>query len=690
MGTHIPGKPKILLVDDRQENLDALLHLLEDFEADLLTATSGNRALELILKHEFALILLDVQMPEMDGYETAHMIHSRMDTPIIFITAFGRETRNIQQGYQSGAVDYLVKPIDGNILKSKVSVFLTLCRQKKQLEASNQALHQEIAHRSNVELELTKARESLEARVKDRTAAVETANLELQRSEARMRLVIDNIPAMVAFVDSDRRYQYVNHQYQELVGEDKNLEGESIETGITADLTAKTKPHIDRVLKGLPIQFELEIPDRGQKSRFFSASCIPHMVEDIPHGFFSLIQDITDQKEKDMEKRQLETQQRQIRKLKTIATLTGGVAHEFNNLLVPIIGFSKMVRKTLAPDSTESDYLDRVIKAAYRASHIIAQVRLFSQKVDVVLEKIEMASILPQVFDEVRTNLPKTVALKLEMINQLTPVFGNLKQIRQLVLNLSENAVDAMPEGGKLRVRLFNREGHPLLQLKNDTQETPCVCMVFEDTGHGMNNETREQIFDPFFTTRKDTAHIGLGLSVVMGIVEQMDGVIDVKSIPERGTEFHVILPAYLTQTDTVSNLGKIAAEDGGASVLLVDDEVSILELNRLNLEEAGYHVTTEASGTRALQLFSSNPRQFDIVIADQKIQDISALELAQKIRTIQPDIPIIICTGRVDSENERTCRKMGIDAVLHKPFDFEVLDERIQKVIEDRHLKTN
>ncbi|MFH2133461.1 MAG: response regulator, partial [bacterium] len=287
------------------------------------------------------------------------------------------------------------------------------------------------------------------------------------------------------------------------------------------------------------------------------------------------------------------------------------------------------------------------------------------------------------------TKLPKKVALKLEMDNQVSPVMGNLKQINQMVQKLCENAIDAMPEGGELRFRLFNREEHPLLRLKSNTEVTPCVCMVFGDTGHGINTETREQIFDPFFTTRKQTAHIGLGLPVVLGIVEQLDGAVDVKSSPGKGTEFHIILPAYLSQAEPTGVSEAAVSDAGKKSVLFIDDEASLLELSRLSLEAAGYRITTRTSGTEALQLFSSNPRQFDIVIADQKMTDISALELAQKIRAIQPDIPIIICTGRIDIENERTCRKMGIDAVMHKPFDFEALDAKIQTVIEDRHLKT-
>ena len=175
-----PHKPKILLVDDRQSNLDALISLLQDFNTELLTATSGNEALELSLKHQLALVLMDVQMPGMDGFETAQVMHSRKDTPIIFITAFSRERQNILEGYDSGAVDYLVKPFDSEILKRKVKVFLLLDHQKMLLEQSNRQLETEIDRRQKAEQELKKASEHLEDLVKERTDQLTAARQEIE------------------------------------------------------------------------------------------------------------------------------------------------------------------------------------------------------------------------------------------------------------------------------------------------------------------------------------------------------------------------------------------------------------------------------------------------------------------------------------------------------------------------------
>ena len=162
-------KPKILLVDDLPANLDILVELLRDFQADLVTASSGKMALELTREHEFALILLDVQMPDLDGFETAKIILSRIDTPIIFLTAYGSEKQNIIEGYTIGAVDYLVKPFDASILKKKVSVFLLLYQQKSLLKQSNHRLNKEITERREIEQKLISAKSNLEHRVKERT-----------------------------------------------------------------------------------------------------------------------------------------------------------------------------------------------------------------------------------------------------------------------------------------------------------------------------------------------------------------------------------------------------------------------------------------------------------------------------------------------------------------------------------------
>jgi two-component system, sensor histidine kinase and response regulator len=367
------AKPKILLVDDKPENIEALIRILEDFDIEMITAANGNRALEQTLRHEFALILLDVQMPGMDGYETATLIRSRSDAPIIFVTAFGKE----KQGYESGAVDYMVKPLDPHILRSKVSVFLTLFNQKQQL------------------------------------------------------------------VDSNQR---------------------------------------------------------------------------------------------------LEAQDRQIKKLKTLATLTGGVAHEFNNLLVPIIGFTKMVRDGQSSESTEAGYLDRVIKASYRAKEIVSQVRLFSQKREIRLDPVRLQPVLEETFDELHKNLPESIRLITEVDIDVPAVMGSVASMKQLLQNLYKNALDAMPEGGELRVRLCSCEESPLPRLEEAEADISCIRLVVEDTGHGMAPEIQDQMFDPFFSTHKHGTHTGLGLSVVLGIVEQLDGEIDVSSDPDSGTRVSICL----------------------------------------------------------------------------------------------------------------------------------------------------
>ena len=570
-------KSKILIVDDRQKNLDVLTILLEDFNADLFEANSGNKALELTLKHDFALILMDVQMPGMDGYETARILISRIKTPIIFITAHRREKRNIVEGYESGAVDFLVKPIDSEVLKNKVNVFLLLHQQKCLLKHTNKELKNEIQRRHLVEQDLIQARNKLEERVNERTLDLKKAYEKLQESENNIHLVINNIPVMIAFVDKDRRFVYANKQCEQFVNSAENMVGQHIETEIGARYIEELRPHIDSVLAGDKVEFEFEVPNLERQNRHLSIVAIPRTINGTNQGFFVLMQDITGQKAEAQKKQILEAQFRQLRQLKSMATLSGGVAHEFNNLLVPIIGFSKMVKNNLPPDSQDAGYLSRVLNTAYRAKDIVAQVKLFSRKQEIAYDTIQLDNVVRQVTNEIQETLPKTIELKIELEHDMPSIVGNAKQLEQVLQNLYKNSVEAMPNGGILRVTLYTCESGKLTNINFIEKDLNLVCLTLEDTGHGMDGETRRQIFNPFFTTKEKGTHSGLGLSVVLGIVEQHDGTIETDTKQDKGFSLSIYFPAAGSHISEKSEPELKSVLVNKKERISLDDEESII-----------------------------------------------------------------------------------------------------------------
>jgi len=674
--------PKMLLVDDKPENLKVLIRILEDFDVDLVTAANGNEALAQTLQQEFALILMDVQMPGMDGFETAELMRSRIDTPIIFITAYSPEQHNLARGYEAGAVDYLVKPINPYILKSKVQVFLALFEQKQALAAKNAELFLEIEQRRIAEEKLRLARESLADKVRQRTRELQAAYETLREGEERIRLVINSIPAMVAFLDRERRYLFANRQYEQYTGASHGLEGQSLENVLGEKAYRKLKPHLEAVFAGKTVCFEVEIPRQDDVPGILVATYIPYIVSGTVAGFFALIQDITDQRAAEEKQRLMEAQFRQLKKLKALATLTGGVAHEFNNLLVPIIGFSKMVRNGQTEGSSEADYLDRVIRAAYRARDIVSQVRLFSHKGEKKHDTMNLGPIIEEALSAVQQILPGNIHLKKEIRNDLHPVMGNISSLRQLVQNICENAVEAMPDGGELSVRLLCGQEAGFAGGDKKNHDCYCVRLEFEDNGHGMTPEIQDQIFDPFFTTKEQASHTGLGLSVALGIVEQMDGRIEVESAPDKGTRFSVILPAFNSHEQKAGLEDTAGGRLSGTSILIIDEEDVMLDVNRQYLQAAGYQITTDTDGIHAMAVFNQNPYGFDAIVVDQSMRLISGIEFAGKIRVTRPDIPIILCTGLIDEEMRNACRKHGIAQVIQKPFGVEEISRAVQKAL--------
>ena len=349
---------------------------------------------------------------------------------------------------------------------------------------------------------------------------------------------------MIAFIDNNYCYVYSNLQYQEFLGQTESLKGKHMETVLGRKVFNKIKNRIDVALGGELVNYETDYSDKGSDIKYVNVTHVPHMKGKISLGFFSLILDITDQKEEEVKQKIQENQSRQLRHLKSLMTLSGGVAHEFNNLLVPIVGFTKMVQKNLDPECADAGYLGRVLKTAYRAKDIVAQVQLFSKRKELGSENVQPEVILDQLLKKNIKSLPAAIELKIEFGCDILPIIANPHQLEHIIINLYENAIEAMLDGGILKIKLVNTENDHLTHMNLYKKDQACICLSFEDTGHGMNSETCAQIFNPFFTTRGKANHTGLGLSVVLNIVEQFGGYIDVSSKLGEGANFKIYLPA--------------------------------------------------------------------------------------------------------------------------------------------------
>ncbi len=257
-------------------------------------------------------------------------------------------------------------------------------------------------------------------------------------------------------------------------------------------------------------------------------------------------------------------------------------------------------------------------------------------------------------------------------------------QIHQIVMNLITNSYHAMEEtGGNLNVTLKEVELEAGELIDSTMDPGSYVCLTLADTGPGMEQSVIDRIFDPYFTTKKEGKGTGLGLSVVHGIVKSHGGHISVYSERGKGTEFNVYLPLILTQEETAEEKTPLPIEKGNESVLLVDDRKEIVSLAKSMLYKLGYHVTARTSSIEALEAFRANPHNFDLVITDLTMPNMTGDKLAQKLMAIRPDIPVILCTGFSEKMSEEKAKDLGIKGFLMKPIVMSDLAKTIREVLE-------
>ena len=377
-----------------------------------------------------------------------------------------------------------------------------------------------------------------------------------------------------------------------------------------------------------------------------------------------------------------EEQLRRSQKMEALGVLTGGIAHEFNNLLYPILGNIELLIQTKADNDPDKESLKHVQDAGLRAKELVKQMLAYGRKSLTQRETIQIKDLVNDTVQLLSNTIPHNIKIETYLPLDIQPIVGMPSEIHQVIVNLCINAYQAMPDGGLLSIELNEKPQHQYTNLQGENIQDDFVELSIKDTGYGIEQDTMEKIFDPFFTTKKIGKGTGLGLSVVQGIMEQHDGHIIVNSNNEEGTSFKLYFPvAVNTEIKTTPELSE-PIHMGKGRILIIDDEPMITFVGKKMLEKLGYSVIDFLDCQIALEYFWSHFEEIDLVLTDYDMPWKNGKEMAQKLIQIKPEIPIILVTGYGDLVAKEEIHNWGMKGLLIKPFKLHELSHLVRIVL--------
>ena len=383
----------------------------------------------------------------------------------------------------------------------------------------------------------------------------------------------------------------------------------------------------------------------------------------------------------------LRKQLNQAQKMEALGTLAGGIAHDFNNILTSILGYADMVLSELPENSDLWSKQEQVLKAANRAKELVTQILAFSRQTEEKKIPVEIHAVVKEAIKLLRSTIPSTVEIREKLDPRAGIILADPTQLHQIIMNLCTNADYAMRgTGGILAISLSTCQIDDTDINPGEASLIPgsYVKLEISDTGCGIDSETMKNIFDPYFTTKKRGEGTGLGLSTVHGIVESYKGYISVYSEQGKGTTFNIYLPKIaVPQKDKSRDRGKTPYPSGKESILIVDDEKSIVEMEKLMLESLGYKVFAYTNSNELLKKFKTSPQDFDLVITDMTMPEMTGTDLSRQILALRKDMPIIICTGFSLLINEEKAKAAGIKKFLMKPIVKKDLAREVRKILD-------
>ena len=645
-----PLKARILIVDDDERNAFAAVQALEVLGHDLVVARSGEEALRRLLSEQFAVILLDLHMPGMDGYETAELIRSRKrsaSTPIVFLTAIFRDEAHVFQAYSAGAVDVVFKPVDPFILKSKVSVLVDLYLKTE--EVKRQSAYQQWLLDEH-------------ARVKAEKAVIGRA---LRRTEARQEAILKSLPIVIhsRSIEPPFAPQFLSEAVTAVTGFPPSRFVDEPEFGasrIHPDDVATVVERISNAAKtgSYTVEFRWLCAD-GQYRVLHDQGVVAPSDDGEAREIFGVILDATD-------RRSLEEQLAQARKMEAVGQLTGGVAHDFNNLLTVVLGNIDMMARKTETEERRARRIDAVRQAAERGRDLTRQLLAFSRRQHLQPISINVNLLIDGFASLMRQAVGEAVTLDLALSDEALCAHVDPTQLETALLNLAVNARDAMPGGGVLTIATRREETH--------------VVIVVSDTGVGMSSEVRARVFEPFFTTKEVGKGSGLGLSQVYGFVRQSEGEVVLETAPGQGTMFLLKLPVA-EAADEIVDAPKAAAVVGGSErILLVEDDPTVLTLTLDMLTGLGYDVTTATNAGEALAIIHSGAK-IDFLFTDVVMPGgVSGVSLARTARELRSDLGVLLTSGFV---GEGAVLETAEFPLLDKPYELSQLAAKLRHLLD-------
>jgi two-component system, cell cycle sensor histidine kinase and response regulator CckA len=512
---------------------------------------------------------------------------------------------------------------------------------------------------------------------------------QLREAEARYRGMFENAVEGIYQSTPDGNYLTVNLALARMYGYERPEEMLSQVSDIQSQIYANPamRERFKQAIESAGFVHGLEYQVRRRDGSLMWISESARVVRDamgaIRH-YEGFIDDITARKDAEAARARLEKQMLHAQKMDAIGTLAGGMAHDFNNILCAILGYTELAMVDPHVKGLTRDNLQNVMKSATRARDLIKRILSFSRPAEAEQVPLKLGAIVKEGARLLNATLPSSIEITVNVRSEEDVVLADSTEMHQIVMNLGTNAGHALkPRGGRLDYEVDTIELNEAQAAALAIAPGSYVHLAVRDSGHGMSHEVLEKIFEPFFTTKAPGRGTGLGLTLVHRIVKRTHGGIKVHSEPDQGTVFHI----YLPKTDLP--LPPRKAEDGQVlagrreRILVVDDEIPVLSMLQQRLRKMGYRVITRADSLDAMETFRAEPERFDLVLTDHTMPAMQGAELAERLGEIRPDLPVILMTGLNQPPDFADSPHAARRVVFQKPIDFVQLSHQLRKLLD-------